>query len=151
MDEKKELTSLGISCVGAFALLAMGVLIVAVAVSLGWGWIVPSVFPGAVREGLLPSSLTLFEALKIVLLLGTLGLKRKVKKPDEERKGAMKASINVATGLLDLIVRGVLIVLLWGWVVPDLFPLLVARGWIPEHLSLWQAILLSLLTALLRL
>lgn len=43
-----------------------------VAVMLLWGWIVPDVFAGAVKAGILPESLTFLQAVKLSILIAVL-------------------------------------------------------------------------------
>lgn len=58
-----------------FAILSVFVVfavIAFVALMLLWAWIVPDVFSGAVKAGLLPESLTFVQALKLSVLIGFL-------------------------------------------------------------------------------
>ena len=59
--------------------LALGVLIVAICAIVGawlttviWQWVVPDVFAGAVAHGMLPASLGMGQAIKLVILIGAL-------------------------------------------------------------------------------
>jgi len=51
--------------VGAFV---VGLLLV----KLGWGWIVPDLFPGAVAQGLIAESISWLTAFKLAILLAVL-------------------------------------------------------------------------------
>lgn len=42
-------------------------------------------------------------------------------------------------------ISGILISLVWGWVIPDVFSGAVAMNLLPASLKIWHAILLSLL------
>jgi hypothetical protein len=39
-----------------------------------WGWVVPDIFAGAVRQEILPAAITYWQAWKFVILLAVLGL-----------------------------------------------------------------------------
>lgn len=39
-----------------------------------WGWVVPDVFQGAVKTGLLPAKITFWQAFKLSILFSVLGL-----------------------------------------------------------------------------
>jgi len=60
---------IGLSCLGVIALI---VVLVAIGTLIGqfvWGWVVPDVFSGAVEKGILPASITFFQAFKLSLLV----------------------------------------------------------------------------------
>jgi hypothetical protein len=66
---------------GCLALAAITVALVAVLVAVGaffitlvWPWVVPDVFAGAVQQGILPGSLTFWQAVKLMILFAVLGL-----------------------------------------------------------------------------
>lgn len=50
---------------GLYILLGLSVLLAPVFIYLLWGWIVPDVFAGMVKEGLLPSNLEFWQVMKI--------------------------------------------------------------------------------------
>jgi hypothetical protein len=64
----------GISCLGLIALLAILIVVSAFLISWAWGWVVPDVFSGAVAQGILPASLTLWQAFKLSILFTILGV-----------------------------------------------------------------------------
>lgn len=49
-------------------------LFIAVFVSLVWHWVVPDVFSGAVKQGILPADLSVAQAVKLSVLFSVLGL-----------------------------------------------------------------------------
>lgn len=58
-------------------LVVLGIVVVSIAIALVavmllWGWIVPDVFSGAVKAGILPESLTFLQAFKLSVLIGVL-------------------------------------------------------------------------------
>ncbi len=70
-------------CLGCFGILALVAIILAsgaVVITLVWGWVVPDVFEGAVEQGVLPASITFWQALKFSILLTVLGLTRRMSK-----------------------------------------------------------------------
>jgi len=61
--------------------LLLGLLLVAIVAALSawliqfaWTWIVPDVFAGAVIRGILPASLSFWQAVKLMILLWVLGI-----------------------------------------------------------------------------
>lgn len=70
----RDWTVVGLSCLGALALIAILTVVVAFLITLVWGWVIPDVFAGAVQQGILPASITWFQALKLSILLSIFGL-----------------------------------------------------------------------------
>lgn len=63
-----------LSCLGYLALLAILTIVVAFLMTWVWGWVVPDVFAGAVKNGNLPATITLFQAIKLSVFLSIIGL-----------------------------------------------------------------------------
>jgi hypothetical protein len=53
--------------IGVFVVI---VLIVTFLMTIIWSWVVPDIFAGMVAKGLLPSSITVWQAFKLSLLIG---------------------------------------------------------------------------------
>lgn len=56
--------------------IALGILAIVVCVAIGtvilqwaWAWVIPDVFSGAVKHGILPSTLTFWQAFKLSFLM----------------------------------------------------------------------------------
>lgn len=62
---------------GTLALTVVVAIIAAYFITLIWGWVVPDVFRGAVAHGILPATLSIWQAFKLSTLLGFLGLTSK--------------------------------------------------------------------------
>lgn len=60
------------------ALFAVGIVVLIIATFLAvmwlWAWVVPDVFSGMVKAELLPAQLSFVQAVKLVVLLGILGI-----------------------------------------------------------------------------
>lgn len=59
------------------AVLILAALVSSWLISLFWWWVVPDVFAGAVKQGLLPATITLLQAFKFSCLLFVLGIASK--------------------------------------------------------------------------
>lgn len=70
----RDWTSIGLSCLGALTLIAILTVVVAFLITWVWSWVIPDVFAGAVQQGILPASITWFQALKLSVLLSVFGL-----------------------------------------------------------------------------
>ena len=66
-----------LSCLGYLALLAIITVVVAFLMTWVWGWVVPDVFAGAVKNGNVPATITLFQAIKLSIFFSILGLSGK--------------------------------------------------------------------------
>ena len=62
------------TAVGFFSIFIGVILFVAVLVTIVWGWVIPDVFSGAVEQGILPASITWFQAVKLSIMLSIFGL-----------------------------------------------------------------------------
>lgn len=73
---KSFLKGLGVGGVIVVVLL-IGVAVVAVVpylVQAVWGWVIPDLFPGAVKQGLMAGTISWFTALKLTILLIVFGM-----------------------------------------------------------------------------
>lgn len=59
---------------GILVLIVVLTVVVAFLIALVWGWVIPDVFSGAVEQGFVSASISLFQALKLSVLLSVLGL-----------------------------------------------------------------------------
>jgi len=57
---------------GILALMALAVVVTLLLVKLLWAWTIPDLFPGAVKQGLIASSLSWLSAFKLALFLGVI-------------------------------------------------------------------------------
>lgn len=158
-SREKDWGEIGLGCLGLLALAAILLLVSSFAITLVWGWIVPQIFPSAVEQGVLPSSLTIVQALKLSILFNVLGLtgasSSKSKKHTYGSFGE-RVFVNVIAFIIMLptwailvVISGFFISIVWNWVIPDVFSGAVAMNLLPANLSLWHAILLSLLFSVL--
>jgi len=144
----------GLMFLGSLTLAIVLVLISAGLLSVIWKWIVPVVFQGAVRSNILPETITLLQALKLNIFLGITGLTGysfvSIKAQSDNRiiKWLLTVLIRISLLAILTVISGLLISLVWGWVVPDVFSSAVKQGILPESLSVWHAILLSFLLSL---
>lgn len=159
MFREKDWGEIGLGCLGLLALAAILVVVSAFVTTLVWGWIVPQIFPSAVEQGALPSSLTLVQALKLSILFSFLGITgasaSKSKKHTYDSFGE-RLFVNIIAFIIMLpiwailvAISGFFISIVWRWVIPDVFSGAVAMNLLPANLSLWHAILLSLLFSVL--
>jgi len=148
-DNEGTLVFLG--CLGAIALVAILVAVSALFVSIVWGLIVPVIFPAAVAQSLLPASLTIFQAFKLSVLFWALGItgSSAVITADIDLNGCggaiVKYLISILVWVVLVAISGVLVFLVWGWVVPDIMSGAVALGVIPATLTFWHSVLLAVL------
>lgn len=63
---------LALTCLGIIALVVIVIAVSTVILMLAWGWVVPDVFAGAVEKGIIPASITFWQALKLGVLAGIL-------------------------------------------------------------------------------
>ena len=59
--------------IGALALLVVLFLAAVVIVKIGWPWVIPDLFPGAVAQGLVVARLTWSQAIKLAIVLSAVG------------------------------------------------------------------------------
>lgn len=150
------------SCLGLLASVVILVVISTLVTTIMWGWIVPRVLPGAVDQGVLPESVTFFQAIKMSILISVFGLislssvtindkKESYYKSFKERILTWIAAFILFLPILivSIAVSGFIISIIWGWVVPDVFSGAVALKLLPANLSLWHSILLSFLFSIL--
>lgn len=160
-SRKKDWGEIGIGCLGLIILAVIIVTISAFVTTIIWGWIVPTIFPSAVEMSALPASLTLVQALKLSIFFSILGLTGSASSKSKsntssygsfwERIGLAIVAFIIMLPILAIlvVVSGFLISMVWGWVVPDVFSGAVAMGLLPSEMSIWNAILLSLLFSVL--
>jgi hypothetical protein len=153
MYHERNLGNTGMGYLIVFAWIIVLVIISAFIVSLVWGWIIPQVFPSAVEQGIIPASITIIQAFKLSILFSFLGLSGKStsKKNTYNSFGEFLTVFLIALPIWALVVAlsGLLISLVWGWVVPDIFSGMVAHNIIPATLPFWHAVLLSFLLRIL--
>ena len=70
----KKFTVVLATIIGYFSILIGTILFVAVLVTIVWSWVIPDVFSGAVEQGILPASITWFQAVKLSILFSIFGL-----------------------------------------------------------------------------
>lgn len=111
--------------------------------------------------GLLPASLTIVQALKLSILFSVLGLTgASSAKASSKSSSSSGLGETIVVGLIAFVIMlpflailavisGFLVSIIWGWVIPDVFSGAVEQGLLPAHLSLWHAILLSILFSVL--
>lgn len=156
----KDWGEIGLGCLGLLTLLVIIVIASAFVTSLVWGAIVPAVFPTAVREGLLPGSLSVVQALKLSILFSFLGLTSASSKSKSKKSTYSSFGERIMTYIIAFIIMlpllailvlisGLLVSIVWGWVIPDVFGGAVAMGILPAKLSIWHSILLSFLFSML--
>lgn len=61
-----------VGCIGIIILMVVLAIAYTVVIMLMWNWVVPDVFAGAITHGILPSEITILQALKLGLLLSIL-------------------------------------------------------------------------------
>ena len=152
---------IGLGCLGALALVAIITIVMAFIITLVWGWVVPQVFPGAVEANALPASLTLIQALKLSILFSILGLtgaSASISSKSSTSTSGCGETIFVSLiafvimlpiWAIVAVISGFFVSLVWGWVIPDVFSGAVAQNLLPATLSLWHAIMLSILFSVL--
>ena len=148
MDRDWSVVALG--CLGALALIVILIAVSALITAWVWGLIVPTVFAGAITHGLLPASLTLWQAFKLSILFWALGLTGASASMASKGKLGLGGWIvvflvSIPIWIILTLISGFFIWLVWAWVVPDVFASAVALGMIPATLSYWHALLVSVL------
>ena len=158
---EKDWGEIGLGCLGLLTLAAIVIVASAFVTTLIWGWIVPTIFPGAVEMGALPSSLTIVQALKLSIFFSILGLTGSASSKSKSKKSSYgsfweRIGVSIIAFIIMLPILAILVVIsgfltsiVWGWVVPDVFSGAVSMGLLPSDLSIWHAIMLSLLFSML--
>lgn len=117
-------------------------LLLGLAVMIGWNWFVSEIFLSAVELGVLPASLTILQAIKLVLLLFIFSVPSAVLvvKLDEF---CLKSLFFVIT----IVITGLLIFILWSWIILDVFSGAVAYNLVPSEISFKNSIAVATLCA----
>lgn len=143
--------------IGYLAIAVGLVLVSALIVTLVWAWLVPVIFTGAVSGGYLPASLTIVQAIKLSILFWGLGLTGATSSSAKAsghydsclEKIAIWFIAMLIVALIVLPIAGLIIMLVWNWVVPDVFAGMVAHGVLPAVIGFWHAVGVAILFSVL--
>lgn len=144
-----------LGCLAIIGLIALSLVISSLLIWWLWGLIIPVIFPGAVAASLLPGRLAFEQAFKMSVFFNfiSLGTLSGVINFNSELDGCSGAIVTIIVSwivrLVLVVIGGLLVSLIWSWVVPDIMSGAVALGVLPAQLSWWHSMLLCLLMGIL--